>query len=242
MKPEYFTKVTLCGQLGEETASSSYLPDMPLCSGDGQFHNNEPTANRESLAKPGISDTVGAGLGSPSDKAHQAERRLSVSAFLLTPRCAGHGFIYGGPCGWQRKLRRYLIPVYQRLHGLSPSLVAMAAGSQPVDKEPTMADTTTPKQSTGTTTSTPFTPEGTPRTILGSIQSVRRGTLMLASDKPIALKPDELILWALGYGQWYLTLGAAVPDGKLRKLAEDEGIDFDGLIQLRDELVGVAHE
>ena len=93
---------------------------------------------------------------------------------------------------------------------------------------------------TGTTTSTPFTPEGTPTTILGQIHS-RRGMLMLTSDKPIALKPDELILWGLGEGQWYLTLGAAVPDGKLRKLAEDEGIDFDELVRLRDEVAEVAH-
>ncbi len=103
-----------------------------------------------------------------------------------------------------------------------------------------MATSRTPVQG-----NSPFTPEtdGTPNTILGQIHSTRRGMLLLThiSDTPMVLKPDQLILWALGYGQWYLTLGAAVPDGKLRKLAEDEGIDYDELTQLRGEVAGVHH-
>lgn len=89
--------------------------------------------------------------------------------------------------------------------------------------------------------------DGTPNTILGQIHSTRRGLLLLThiSDTPMVLKPDQLIAWGLGEGQWYLTLGPAVPDEKLRKLAEDEGIDFAELVRLRDELAagtGVAHE
>lgn len=85
--------------------------------------------------------------------------------------------------------------------------------------------------------------DGTPNTILGQIHSTRRGLLLLThiSDTPMVLKPDQLILWGLGYGQWYLTLGPAVPDWKLRTLAEREGFDFDELVRLRDEVAkGVA--
>lgn len=88
----------------------------------------------------------------------------------------------------------------------------------------------------------PFTPDdGTPQTILGQIHSSRRGLLLLThiSDTPMVLKPDELILWGLGCAQWYLTLGPSVPDWKLAALAQREGISFDELVRLRDELVGV---
>lgn len=81
--------------------------------------------------------------------------------------------------------------------------------------------------------------DGTPTTILGQIHSTRRGMLLLThiSDTPMVLKPDQLILWGLGCDvQWYLTLGPAVPDWKLAKLAETEGIDFDELVRARDEL------
>lgn len=95
-----------------------------------------------------------------------------------------------------------------------------------------------------TTNSTTTHEDGTPTTILGQIHSTRRGLLLLThiSDTPMVLKPDQLILWGLGCAQWYLTLGHAVPDWKLRKLAETEGIDFDGLIRLRGELVEVHSE
>lgn len=83
--------------------------------------------------------------------------------------------------------------------------------------------------------------DGTPRTILGQINSTRRGLLLLThiSDSLLFLRPDQFNLWSLGCGQWYLTFGSAVPDWKLRKLAETEGIDFDGLIRLRDGLLEV---
>ena len=94
-------------------------------------------------------DILAAGCGSPIDKAQQPRQTIE-RGFFTSPGCVGHGFAYDGPCGWHRKMRRSLIPVYQRPHGLSPTLVALAAGSKPVDKEPIMADTPTPTSGTST--------------------------------------------------------------------------------------------
>ena len=87
------------------------------------------------------------GLGRPeSDKAQQP-RPPWTAAFFMPVGCTRHAQLsfLAGRVGTPARVCRYLCPVDQPNTACHPCLVAGAAGSQPVDKEPFMANTLTLK-------------------------------------------------------------------------------------------------
>lgn len=105
----------------------------------------------DSVATMAEGDASHHGIGVPVDKAQQP-RPETGSGFFTPPSCAGHGHPYGGPCGASQDAPVPYpgTPTHTVCH---PRLASREAGFKPVDKEPIMADTTTPTQSTGTNTS-----------------------------------------------------------------------------------------
>ena len=114
-----------------------------------------PSARALGYTAPSVS-VKHTGLGRPeSDKAQQP-RPPWTAAFFMPVGCTRHAQLsfLAGCVGTPARVCRYLIPVDQPNTACHPCLVAGAAGSQPVDKEPFMANTHTPQ---GRTTPTPAT-------------------------------------------------------------------------------------
>ena len=86
------------------------------------------------------------GLGRPESAKAQQPRPPWTAAFFMPTNCAWRTASFTvGRVGAPARVRRYLIPVFQPHTACHPRLEAGAAGSQPVDKEPFMADTLTLK-------------------------------------------------------------------------------------------------
>ena len=86
------------------------------------------------------------GFGDPVSAKAQQPHPFWRAAFFMPTNCAWRTASFTvGRVGAPARVRRYLIPVFQPHTACHPRLEAGAAGSQPVDKEPFMANTLTPK-------------------------------------------------------------------------------------------------
>lgn len=87
------------------------------------------------------------GLGRPVLEKAQKPRPSRTAAFFMSVGCARHTWlpILAGRVGTRASVCRFLFPVDQPCTVCHPCLVAGAAGLKPVEKEPLVANTLTPK-------------------------------------------------------------------------------------------------